>query len=159
ASSPSTRRPRLRPRWRRSPLKSRSTGLSRPIPGRNQRSRSRITSDALPQHRSSARVSNISVYLRGVASPARHVMRQGRWRQPCPGVAMRQLKLLLATLWVFHLLAGPIANAADKERSVTGVVKDALGRPLEGVATALQSRNGRVMAHATTDKAGHFEFR
>ncbi|HKF29468.1 MAG TPA: TonB-dependent receptor [Candidatus Binataceae bacterium] len=72
---------------------------------------------------------------------------------------MRQLKLLLATLWVFHLLAGPIANAADKERSVTGVVKDALGRPLEGVATALQSRNGRVMAHATTDKAGHFEFR
>jgi hypothetical protein len=69
---------------------------------------------------------------------------------------MRQLKILLAMLWIFQLLAS--ANAADNKNRVTGVVKDALGRSLEGVSMALQSRDGHVVAHATTDKAGHFEF-
>src|SRR5215467_9875840 len=86
-------------------------------------------------------------------------MRPCRWRQTSAGVAMLQMKRMLATIWIFQLLAAGLpANAADHKNSVTGVVKDALGRPLEGVSTVLQSRNGRVVAHAVTDKAGHFEF-
>ncbi len=41
---------------------------------------------------------------------------------------------------------------------VTGVVKDALGRPIKQAALAIQGSNGRVVAHASSNDAGEFSF-
>src|SRR5215470_15198839 len=48
--------------------------------------------------------------------------------------------------------------SATTGRTVTGSVKDALGRPMENVSVTLQTRDGRTMATTTTDSAGHFQF-
>ena len=41
---------------------------------------------------------------------------------------------------------------------VTGVVKDALGRPIKNAALSLQGSTGKVVAHATSNDAGEFSF-
>jgi outer membrane receptor protein involved in Fe transport len=41
---------------------------------------------------------------------------------------------------------------------ITGVVKDALGRPIKGAALSLQSSSGKVVAHGTSNDAGAFSF-
>ena len=41
---------------------------------------------------------------------------------------------------------------------ITGVVKDALGRPIKHAALSLQSSKGQVVAHATSNDAGEFSF-
>src|SRR5260370_31587340 len=41
---------------------------------------------------------------------------------------------------------------------VTGVVKDALGRPLKQADLSLQASDGRTVAHATSNDAGEFAF-
>jgi len=45
-------------------------------------------------------------------------------------------------------------NAADS--ILSGIVSDALGRPLPGVAITLESSDGRVLAHASSDNRGAF---
>ena len=78
---------------------------------------------------------------------------------------MRRLKNFLAALCILQLMAtGLIANAANTtssniRKNVTGTVKDALGRPMEGVALILQTQDGRIVSPANTDKAGRFEFK
>ena len=42
--------------------------------------------------------------------------------------------------------------------SVTGVVKDALGRPLGGAAVRLEAADGRVIGRTTADEAGRFTY-
>src|SRR5271154_6957853 len=41
---------------------------------------------------------------------------------------------------------------------ITGVVKDALGRPIKHAALSLQSSSGKLMAHASSNDAGEFSF-
>ena len=41
---------------------------------------------------------------------------------------------------------------------ITGVVKDALGRPIKDAALSLQDSGGKVVAHATSNDAGEFSF-
>ena len=41
---------------------------------------------------------------------------------------------------------------------ITGVVKDALGRPIKHAALSLQGSNGQVVAHASSNDAGEFSF-
>ena len=41
---------------------------------------------------------------------------------------------------------------------ITGTVKDALSRPIEGAAISLQSASGKVLAVTSSDKTGRFEF-
>ena len=41
---------------------------------------------------------------------------------------------------------------------ITGVVKDALGRPIKQAALSLQGSTGKVVAHATSNDAGEFSF-
>src|ERR1700683_1153973 len=41
---------------------------------------------------------------------------------------------------------------------ITGVVKDALGRPIKGAALSLQDSSGKVVAHGTSNDAGAFSF-
>ncbi|MGO9452082.1 MAG: carboxypeptidase-like regulatory domain-containing protein [Candidatus Binataceae bacterium] len=62
------------------------------------------------------------------------------------------------------MATGLIANAAntatsDIRKNVTGTVRDALGRPMEGVSLLLQTEDGHIVSQAATDKAGRFEFR
>ena len=49
------------------------------------------------------------------------------------------------------------AGTTTKYR-ITGVVKDALGRPIKGAALSLQSSSGQVVAHGTSNDAGAFSF-
>jgi outer membrane receptor protein involved in Fe transport len=42
---------------------------------------------------------------------------------------------------------------------ITGVVKDALGRPIRQAALSLQGADGRVVAHASSNDAGAFSFK
>src|SRR5260370_37731362 len=41
---------------------------------------------------------------------------------------------------------------------ITGVVKDALGRPIKQAALSLQESTGKVVAHASSNDAGEFSF-
>ena len=78
---------------------------------------------------------------------------------------MRRLRIILAAICVLQIMAtGLIANAANTatsniRKNVTGTVKDALGRPMEGVSLLLQTQDGHIVSHVETDKAGRFEFR
>lgn len=72
---------------------------------------------------------------------------------------MRRLRLLLAALCIFPIsTVGLVANAADNQGTVTGIVKDALGRPIEEATLTVQGPSGSVLAHATSDQRGKFEF-
>src|SRR5271156_468688 len=54
-------------------------------------------------------------------------------------------------------VAANLKNTTTKYR-VTGVVKDALGRPIKQAALSIQGSNGRVVAHASSNDAGEFSF-
>jgi outer membrane receptor protein involved in Fe transport len=75
---------------------------------------------------------------------------------------MRRLGVLMASLWLLQIAAaGAAARAAENakpEITVSGTVKDALGRPIEGAKLLLQWRDGHVVARAVSDKSGKFEF-
>jgi outer membrane receptor protein involved in Fe transport len=62
----------------------------------------------------------------------------------------------LATVWL-TLLSPVMAQTAASGR-VTGVVVDALGRPIEGSELRLQGPDGRELARATSDAQGRFSF-
>ncbi|HEY9159031.1 TonB-dependent receptor [Candidatus Binatus sp.] len=48
-------------------------------------------------------------------------------------------------------------SAATKYR-ITGVVKDALGRPIKQTALSMQASNGRIVAHSSSNDEGEFSF-
>ena len=79
---------------------------------------------------------------------------------------MRRLGVVVAAVWMLHIMAAPtVAGAAESASprkvmiDVNGTVKDVLGRPIDGAALLLQDRRGRDVARATSDREGHFVFR
>ncbi len=55
-------------------------------------------------------------------------------------------------------LAANLKTGTTTKYRVTGVVKDALGRPLKQASLSLQGSNGREVAHSTSNDAGEFSF-
>jgi outer membrane receptor protein involved in Fe transport len=55
-------------------------------------------------------------------------------------------------------VAANVKTSTIRKYRVTGVVKDALGRPIKQAALAIQSATGRVVAHASSNDAGEFSF-
>ncbi len=55
-------------------------------------------------------------------------------------------------------LAANLKTATTTKYRVTGVVKDALGRPLKQAKLSLQGSDGRLVAHSTSNDAGEFSF-
>ena len=47
-------------------------------------------------------------------------------------------------------------STTTKKYRITGVVKDALGRPIKQAALSIQGSSGRVVAHASSNDAGEF---
>lgn len=60
--------------------------------------------------------------------------------------------------FVFALCVFGTGAWADGGSNVAGTVHDALGRPVAGAIIVLQASDGREIAHATADSAGHFSF-
>jgi outer membrane receptor protein involved in Fe transport len=52
----------------------------------------------------------------------------------------------------------PAPAATTAKYRITGVVKDALGRPIRHAAVSIQGSDGRVVAHSTSNAAGEFSF-
>jgi len=50
------------------------------------------------------------------------------------------------------------AVVATKSNTIRGLVRDTLGRPIKLANVTLQAASGEVVAHATTDAQGHFNF-
>ncbi len=55
-------------------------------------------------------------------------------------------------------LAANLKTATTTKYRVTGVVKDALGRPIKQADLSLQRSDGRIVAHSTSSDAGEFSF-
>ena len=74
----------------------------------------------------------------------------------------RALAAVAALVWIQpNAAAGePLAQAAEAAAGeIRGSVKDALGQPLPGVALALRTSDGAVVARTTSDTEGGFSFR
>jgi len=74
------------------------------------------------------------------------------------GITLARAALALALMIT---LLGGIAGAATKQPvtvTLTGFIKDALGRPIFDAAVDLRSADGKTVAHAFTDAQGHFRF-
>jgi len=54
--------------------------------------------------------------------------------------------------------AANLKTSTTTKYRITGVVKDALGRPIKHAALRLQASNGRVVAHSSSNDAGEFSF-
>ena len=50
------------------------------------------------------------------------------------------------------------STATKTKYRITGVVKDALGRPIKHAALSLQGSSGKIVAHASSNDAGEFSF-
>jgi hypothetical protein len=74
-------------------------------------------------------------------------------------------RLLLPVLVSAFVLLAVLANARNADatglsrRTISGMVKDALGRGLAGTSVRLTSTNGRIVARTHTDQRGNFSFR
>ena len=55
-------------------------------------------------------------------------------------------------------IAANVKTSTTTKYRITGVVKDALGRPIKQAALSLQTTGGQVVAHATSNAAGEFSF-
>src|SRR5258707_383443 len=66
--------------------------------------------------------------------------------------------ILIQLVICMPALAANLKAGTIPKYRVTGVVKDALGRPLKNAALSLQASNGKAMAHATSNDAGEFSF-
>jgi hypothetical protein len=55
-------------------------------------------------------------------------------------------------------VAANVTTSNATKYRVTGVVKDALGRPIKEAALSIQGANGQVVAHAASNDAGEFSF-
>jgi len=64
----------------------------------------------------------------------------------------------LLSIGVVWLLLGLVAVAGAASSTVTGLVKDALGRPLDGATVKLETSDGRTARRTSTDEQGKFVF-
>ena len=55
-------------------------------------------------------------------------------------------------------VAANVKSSTTTKHRVTGVVKDALGRPIKHAALSIQNAAGRVVTHASSNDAGEFSF-
>ena len=72
----------------------------------------------------------------------------GRWAK---------LRIIFVAALLIVFTAGA-AMAAPPPGTVTGIVKDALERPLVGAAVRIEASDGRVVARTTADEQGRFTF-
>ena len=55
-------------------------------------------------------------------------------------------------------VAANVKSSTTTKHRVTGVVKDALGRPIKHATLSIQNAAGRVVTHAASNDAGEFSF-
>ena len=66
--------------------------------------------------------------------------------------------ILIQLVFCMPALAANLTATTSTKYRVTGVVKDALGRPLKQANLSLQGADGKVVAHATSNDEGEFSF-
>src|SRR5258708_37771068 len=66
--------------------------------------------------------------------------------------------ILIQMVFCMPAMAANLKTTTIKKYRITGVVKDALGRPIKDAALSLQGPSGKVVAHATSNDAGQFSF-
>src|SRR5579862_7104706 len=66
--------------------------------------------------------------------------------------------ILIQLVFCMPATAANLKNTTTKKYRITGVVKDALGRPIKDAELSLQNSTGKVVAHATSNDAGVFSF-
>ncbi|MGH7923836.1 MAG: carboxypeptidase regulatory-like domain-containing protein, partial [Candidatus Binatus sp.] len=66
--------------------------------------------------------------------------------------------ILIQLAFCVPAVAANVKTSTRTKYRITGVVKDALGRPIKQAALSLQNSKGRVMAHASSSDAGEFSF-
>jgi TonB dependent receptor/Carboxypeptidase regulatory-like domain/TonB-dependent Receptor Plug Domain len=64
--------------------------------------------------------------------------------------------ILIQLVFCMPVIAANLKTTTTTKYRITGVVKDALGRPIKGAALSLQSSIGQVIAHGTSNDAGAF---
>ncbi len=70
----------------------------------------------------------------------------------------RFVVVTVALLAMQTLMINPVARSAEagSRQSISGTVRDVLGRPLNGVEITLQDRDGHVVSHTVSGRDGHF---
>ncbi len=66
--------------------------------------------------------------------------------------------VLIQLIFCMPALAANVKAGTIMKYRVTGVVKDALGRPIKQADLSLQGSDGRTVAHTTSNDAGEFTF-
>jgi outer membrane receptor protein involved in Fe transport len=66
--------------------------------------------------------------------------------------------ILLQLIFSAPLMAADTSSSTAKTYQITGIVKDALGRPLNQAALSVQTSDGRVVGRTLSDEAGRFSF-
>src|SRR6202035_47492 len=66
--------------------------------------------------------------------------------------------ILIQMVFCMPAMAANLKTTTTKKYRITGVVKDALGRPIKDAALSLQDSSGKVVAHATSYASGEFSF-
>ena len=66
--------------------------------------------------------------------------------------------ILIQLVFCMPAIAANLKTTTTTKYRITGVVKDALGRPIKDVALSLQNSTGKVVAHATSNASGEFSF-
>src|ERR1700719_2995799 len=66
--------------------------------------------------------------------------------------------ILIQMVFCMPAMAVNLKTTTTRKYRITGVVKDALGRPIKDAALSLQDSSGKIVAHATSNDAGQFSF-
>jgi outer membrane receptor protein involved in Fe transport len=66
--------------------------------------------------------------------------------------------ILIQMVFCMPAMAANLKTTTTKKYRITGVVKDALGRPIKQAALSLQDSRGKIVANATSNDAGEFSF-
>ena len=64
--------------------------------------------------------------------------------------------ILIQLVFCMPAVAANLKNTTTKKYRITGVVKDALGRPIKDAALSLQDANGKVVANVRSNDEGEF---
>ena len=67
-------------------------------------------------------------------------------------------RVLIQLFFCMPAQAANLKATTTTKYRITGVVKDALGRPIKGAALSLQDSSGKVVAQGTSNDAGGFSF-